>query len=192
MSTEIQIQPKQYKNKESKEPKNVYSRSLITESLLLPMTAVGRTLKQILEQTIVSMVEGKCIVEGYVKPGSVKVITYSSGVVKGEKVLFEVVYECEVCFPVAGMLLNCIAKNITKAGIRSESADGDPSPFVLFIARDHYFSNDYFNSIKENDKFIARVIAQRFELNDKYISIIAEIVPPKDQMKKNRKPKLIL
>ena len=35
-----------------------------------------------------------------------------------------------------------------------------------------------FNSIEENEKFVARVIAQRFELNDKYVSIIAEIVPP--------------
>lgn len=193
METEIQsIQPKQNKSYKAKEPKNVYSRSLITESLLLPISVIGKTLKQILEQTIISMVEGKCIVEGYVKPGSVKVITYSSGIIKGDKVLFEIVYECEVCFPVAGMLLNCVAKNITKAGIRAESADNVPSPFVLFVARDHYFSNDYFNSVKENDKFIARVIAQRFELNDKYISIIAEIVIPKDQMKKTKKPKLIL
>jgi hypothetical protein len=55
---------------------------------------------------------------------------------------------------VAGMLLNCVAKNITKAGIRAESHDNEPSPFILFVARDHYFSNDYFNSIQENDKFI--------------------------------------
>lgn len=175
-----------------KETKNVYSRSLITQSLSLPITAVGQTLKQTLETTVISMVEGKCIVEGYVKPGSVKIITYSSGVVKGDKILFEIVYECEVCFPVAGMLLNCIAKNITKAGIRAESQDGIPSPFVLFIARDHYFANDYFNSIKENENFIARVIAQRFELNDKYISIIAEIVNPKDQFRKEKKPRIVL
>ncbi len=77
------------------------------------------------------------------------------------------------------MLFNCLAKNITKAGIRAESADEMPSPFVLFVARDHYYSNDYFNSIEENEKFVGKVIAQRFELNDKYVSIIAEIVMPK-------------
>ena len=79
------------------------------------------------------------------------------------------------------MLLNCIAKNITKAGIRGESAEEGISPFVVFIARDHYFSNEYFSSVQEGDKFTARVIAQRFELNDKYVSVIAEIVPPKKQ-----------
>ena len=30
-------------------------------------------------------------------------------------------------------------------------------------------------NIKEGDKFIANVIGQRFELNDKYISIIAQL-----------------
>jgi len=175
------------KYNKSKEIKSVFSRSLITKSISLPITAIGRFLKQTIEETIISNIEGKCIVEGYVKPSSIKVITYSSGLVKGDNVLFDVVYECEICFPVAGMLLNCLAKNITKAGIRADSSDGNPSPFVLFIARDHYFANEYFNSIKENDTFIAKVIAQRFELNDKYISIIGEIVP-----QKSSKPRLIL
>jgi hypothetical protein len=137
------------------------------------------------------MVGGKCIVEGYVKPGSIRVITFSSGIVKGENIVFDVVFNCDVCFPVAGMNLNCIAKNITKAGIRAESVDEQPSPFVLFIARDHYYSNEYFNSIEENERFIATVIAQRFELNDKYVSVIAQLVPPKES-KERAKPKLII
>ena len=185
------IKQSKYRSKENN--KNVYSRSLITKNIVLPIVAISKTLKQTLEECIINTVEGKCIVEGYVKPKSVKIITYSSGTVRGDKVVFEIVYECEICFPVAGMLLNCIAKNVTKAGIRAESADESPSPFVVFIARDHYFANDYFNSIEENDKFIARVIAQRFELNDKYISIIAEIIPPREINKTltQTKPRLV-
>jgi len=162
-----------------REIRTVYSLSQITKKIALPINAIGRNLQQTIEETIAAMVEGKCIVEGYVKPHSVRVITYSSGLIKGTEVVFDAVFECEVCFPVAGMLFNCIAKNITKAGIRAESVDETPSPFVLFVARDHFYASDYFNSIEENEKFTARVIAQRFELNDKYVSIIAEIVPPK-------------
>lgn len=181
---------KQSKYKQ-REIKTVYSPCQITQNVILPMTSIGKNLQQILENTITKMVGGKCIVEGYVKPESIKVITFSSGIVKGETIQFAVVFNCEVCYPVAGMNLNCIAKNITKAGIRAESSEETHSPYVLFVARDHYFANDYFNSIKENDKFVAKVIAQRFELNDKYISIIAELVPIKD-MKKEIKPKLRL
>jgi len=162
-----------------REIRTVYSLSQITKKIALPINAIGRNLQQTIEETIAAMVEGRCIVEGYVKPHSVRIITYSSGLIKGTEVIFDVVFECEVCFPVAGMLFNCVAKNITKAGIRAESVDEIPSPFVLFVARDHYYASDYFNSIEENEKFTARVIAQRFELNDKYVSIIAEIVTPK-------------
>lgn len=177
------------KNK-SREPRNVYSLSQITKSISLPINAIGKGLYQTIERTIAAMVEGKCIVEGFVKTGSVRVITYSSGLVKSNSVLFNVVFECSVCYPVAGMLMNCIAKNITKAGIRAESSEETPSPFVLFIARDHYYASDYFNSIEEKEKFTARVIAQRFELNDKYVSIIAELVPQKEYVQK--KPRLNL
>jgi DNA-directed RNA polymerase subunit E'/Rpb7 len=176
-----------------REIRTVYSLSQITKKIALPINAIGRNLQQTIEETIAAMVEGKCIVEGYVKPESVRVITYSSGLIKGIEVVFDVVFECEVCFPVAGMLFNCVAKNITKAGIRAESADEIPSPFVLFVARDHYYASDYFNSIEENEKFTARVIAQRFELNDKYVSIIAEIVPPKKEYQtknQGQKPRL--
>ena len=77
------------------------------------------------------------------------------------------------------MLIDCVAKNITKAGIRADSSTETPSPIIVFITRDHQYSNPYFATINEGDKFVARVIGQRFELNDKYVSIIAELVEPK-------------
>jgi DNA-directed RNA polymerase subunit E'/Rpb7 len=172
-----------------KEIRTVYSLSQITKKIALPINAIGRSIQQTIEETIASMVEGRCIVEGYVKPQSVRVITYSSGILHGDNVVFEVVFECQVCSLVEGTKLKVVAKNITKAGIRAESADEIPSPFVLFVARDHYYSSDYFNSIEEGEKFTARVIAQRFELNDKYVSIIAEIVPPKKK-EYQQKPRL--
>lgn len=182
---------KSYNKKNKREIVNVYGHCQITKAIMLPFNAVGKNIHQTIEQTIATMVEGKCIVEGFVKYNSVKILTFSSGLIKADNVLFDVVFNCEVCFPVAGMNLNCVAKNITKAGIRAESSEEDSSPFVLFIARDHYYASDYFNSIEENDKFVARVIAQRFELNDKYISIVAELVPQRDQ-NKDQKPRLIL
>jgi DNA-directed RNA polymerase subunit E'/Rpb7 len=188
---EIATKPNKMKSQFKDINKSVYSTCQITKNIILPITTIGKNLHQTIEKTIASMVEGKCIVEGFVKAKSVRVITFSSGIVKGDNIIFDVVFECEVCFPVAGMKLNCIAKNITKAGIRAESSEETPSPFVLFVARDHFYASDYFNSIEENNEFVARVIAQRFELNDKYVSIFGELVPMKEP-KKEFKPKLIL
>jgi DNA-directed RNA polymerase subunit E'/Rpb7 len=155
----------------------IYSRNLLTRSILLPITAVGKNIRETIERNIAVQFEGKCVVEGFIKPGSSKIITYSSGlIVRGNQISFEVVFECDVCFPVEGMLISCLAKNITKAGIRAESAFDTPSPIVVFIARDHHYNDDSFSKVKEGDKIDIRVIGQRFELNDKYISIIGELL----------------
>jgi DNA-directed RNA polymerase subunit E'/Rpb7 len=170
-----------------KKIKTIYNVSQITQTVVVPFTSIGSNLKEILEKHISVMIEGKCINEGFVKRDSVRIITYSSGSIKASNVSFNVVFNCEICFPVAGMLVNCISKSITKVGICAESADETPSPFILFIARDHYYSNAIFNSIKEKQQFTARVIEQRFELNDKYVSIIGEIVPKRETHDINKK-----
>lgn len=195
-----QIQQQKFKKRELK-LSSVYSRCLITRTIVIPIISIGKNIKQTIENNIAANFEGKCIVEGYVKPNSSKLISYSSGLIdRAVNIVFEVVFECEVCFLVEGTLIQCTAKNITKAGIRAESSIDVPSPVVVFIARDHHYNNQYFNSIQEGDKFQVRVIGQRFELNDKFVSIIGELIKPKvetDYGKKDKyggsiKPKLII
>ena len=176
----------------------VYSRCLLTRKIILPITAIGKNLKETIEENLKITFEGKCVVEGYIKPDSSKIITYSSGIIeRGNTILFEVVFECDVCFPVEGMIISCVAKNITKAGIRAESATEFPSPVVVFIAKDHHYNMSHFAEIQEGDKINARVIGQRFELNDKYISIIGELIKEKEYLppskpKQSAKPRLII
>ena len=181
---------KQYKKKQLVE--GIYCSMLITRRVTVHINTIGSNIKQVLEKKIANEIEGKCIVEGYIKPNSIKIVTYSCGIVKGSYVDFEIVLECLSCSPVEGMHIYCIAKNITKAGIRAE-IDESPSPVVIFIARDHHYTSEYFSTVAEGDKIKIRVIGQRFELNDKYISIIAELLEPKDiKQKIKKKQKLII
>lgn len=187
----------QQKKKRDNRIQSVYSRCMLTRKIVLPISTIGKTLKENIEENIKATFEGKCVVEGYVKQHSSKIITYSSGVIQGgNKVTFEVVFECDVCFPVEGMIIPCLAKNITKAGIRAESANDVPSPIVVFLAKDHHFNSTQFAEVKEGDKINVRVIGQRFELNDKYISIIAELVKEKEVLigafQKEKKPKIVI
>ena len=175
----------------------IYSRCLLTRKIVLPMATIGKNLKEDIEENIKANFEGKCVVEGFIKPNSVKIITHSSGTIeRGNQILFEIVFECDVCFPVEGMIVSCVAKNITKAGIRAESAGEVPSPIVVFIAKDHHFNVPYFTEIKEGDKINVRVVGQRFELNDKYVSIIGELIKEKEQIPygkhKPMKPRLVI
>lgn len=152
----------------------LYCKVLITQKVSLSIVNVGNNLIEALTNKIASQIEGKCIVEGYIKKDSVVVLTFSSGIIKSNYVVFDVVFECYTCFPVDGMFITCVAKNINKAGIKAELNES-PSPVIIFIARDHNYSNDMFSNVKENDTIQVRVIGHRFELYDSYISIIAEL-----------------
>jgi DNA-directed RNA polymerase subunit E'/Rpb7 len=181
-----------YKKKQQIE-NNIYTRSLITRSISIPIVSVGKNIQETIEKFVSLNYEGKCVVEGFIKLNSCKIVTHSSGLIKGTNIIFEVVFECQICSPVEGMLLQCVAKNITKAGIRAESSDETPSPIIVFVTRDHHYMMQYFSTIEEGTKFTARVIGQRFELNDKYVSIIAELVEPKKEYSKEpSKPKLVI
>ena len=141
---------KKTQHKETQQHKNLYNQLLITRKVPINIAYIGNTIKETLEKAIAAQIEGKCIVEGYIKPNSVEVITFSSGMVMGSSVIFEVVIQCDVCSPVEGMHIKCIAKHINKAGIRAEVQDM-PSPVVIFIARDHNYMSPLFSQVKENE-----------------------------------------
>jgi hypothetical protein len=152
----------------------LYCASLLTKKVKIAYQLIGRNIKQLLEKLVARMVEGKCGVDGFVRPGSVRVLTYSSGILDGKFATFDVVYECLTCYPVEGMTFQCVAKNISTAGIRA--VINEPvSPVIVYIARDHHYDRHEFSRIKEEDEIRVRVIGSRFELNDKFVSVIAEL-----------------
>ena len=176
-----------------KEEYNLLSnKSQLTRKIQIHMSLIGDNIMQLLRKKLTLDLEGKCSIEGYVLPNSIEVITYSSGSLVKSNVEFTTVFECSIINPVEGMLINAVAENITKAGIKAK-VPGEFSPLVIFIARDHNYSNQKFNNIKENDEILVKVIGQRFELNDTYISVIGEVVGKKiEKKKRSTKPKLIL
>ena len=187
----------QFKKRKDVKSQNIYSRCLLTRKIVLPITFIGKNLEEVIEEYIHSNFEGKCLVEGFVKPNSCKIIRYSSGIIeRGNNIVFEVVFECDICFPVEGMLISCLVKNVVKAGVRAESSSDVPSPVVVFVAKDHHFNMQHFNDIQVGDIINVRVIGHRFELNDKYVSIIGELVKEKEFIPKPKhqpsKPRLVI
>ena len=195
----MKIKPKKKLQKlKVKEDNELYSKALFSKEVCVSITNIGRNIKETLERIISSEIDSKCIVQGYVKPGSVRVQNYSTGLILTDKIVFNVVIECYICNPVEGMIINCFAENITKAGIRALISK-ENSPLLIFVARDHNYMSSYFNSVKENDNIKVKVIGQRYELNDKYISIIGSLVEETENIlnptiakTKKKLPKLIL
>ena len=188
-------------NPESKPKKKslneIFMSTIMSKNIILEFIKVDQNIKQTLKKILSENFEGKCNIEGYIKKDSINIISYSCGTLKANKIEFTVLFECLVCHPVEGMLINCIVKDITKAGIRAELPN-DSNTLIIFIARDHHYHSQKFSSIKLGDEIRVKVIGQRYELNDKFISVIAELndikdlvnVPKKESFKK--KPKLIV
>lgn len=159
----------------------VYIKSLLTTKVVLSIGEIGQNIKQNLEKKIAAKVEGKCGIEGYIQPKSVSVKTYSNGLVNTGFVDFQVVFECMVCRPVEGMLIECVAKTITKAGIHAEVIGKHGEiPITAHIARDHNYNDLRFNNVKEKDVIRVNVIGVRFELNDPCIDVIGKVVEKRD------------
>ena len=170
---------------------NVYNSATLTRIIRISMSTIASGLDSRLNSILSSQLEGKCCADGFIQSGSIKIISYSSGAVRNEFVEFQTVFECMIANPVEGQTIACIVENVTKAGIKCK-IDMDVSPLVIFIARDHHFMNAYFSSITEGDLVTVKVVGQRYELNDPYISVIATLIESKasnEHKKKRRKPK---
>jgi len=171
---------------------DIFTPVICEEIINLDIKYVTQNVKETLRKKISEKFEGTCCKYGYVKPDSLSIQNYSAGIINNDYILFTCTVEMLVCSPVEGMVIECQVQNITKAGIRAEIHKYNPSPLVIFIARDHHFQNAYFNSINENDVIYIKVIGSRFELNDKYISVIAEIIVPKDFTESTSQPKITI
>jgi DNA-directed RNA polymerase subunit E'/Rpb7 len=178
------------KMRNNKKFTGIYMKNVLTRKVHMPFNAIGQNIKENIEEYLKKDIEGKCIDEGYIKNDSINILSYSAGDVISDKVLFIVMLECLVCRPVEGMKFKAVVKNVTKAGIRAEIKE-KVSPMIIFIARDHHYKSQEFSKVKEGDDINVKVIGIRYELNDKYISIIGELVEKKIKLKR-LKPKIMI
>ena len=153
----------------------IYTTILLTRKIQVPFRIIGRNVKDTLEHILSKIIGGKCSVEGFIRPGSVKILTYSNGYLYGKNAIFDVVYECESCSLVEGVVFSCVIKNISLAGIRA-TLNEPKSPVTVFIARDHHYDRADFTRLQEEEEIRVRVIGQRFEIGDESISVIGELV----------------
>ena len=187
-STSTNVQPERKKtNKKMKlKKKGIYNKNIINYRVHLNITELGNNIHQNLETKLKNSLEGKCTKDGYIKHDSIVLQTYSSGLIKGNTIVFDTVFECLICRPVEGMrIYECLVQNNTKAGIKAVTKE-DNSPVIIFISRDQHYDNKSFSNVKAGDIIDVRVIGIRYELNDSYISVLGEY------LEKKAPPKLVI
>ena len=136
----------------------IYTKNVFSMKVLIHITEVGKNLKKNLEKKIVNEIEGKCIVQGFIKPKSVRVLSYSAGNVKGAYIQHTCVVEALVTHPVEGMIIECKTTFITKAGISAVKIDDGITVLEINIPKDLNVHINGFETVKENQEIKVKVI----------------------------------
>jgi hypothetical protein len=172
----LPIEPIQAVKEKSDAPNydNLYIKSILHQKIAVPFVKVGNNMPLYFKRYASRNIEGKCRKEGYIRPNSMQVVSYSTGLLHADNVLFDVVFSCDICYPCEDMIIKCKIVNITKIGIRGIISELN-NPIVLFISREHN-ANRNFEDYEEGNMINIKVLGVRFELNDEYISVIGEII----------------
>ena len=171
-------------NKNKIRKKGIWMRNMLTRRIVLPFKSIGNNIRENIKKKLEQKLYNKCSKEGYIKKNSIEILSYSSGLVEANTVIFDVIFECDICRPVEGQIISCKVKNVTRAGIRATYiGKEETSPITIFIARDHHYNNEEFSQKKEDDDIKIKVIGIRYELNDETISVLGELIIPRKKPK---------
>jgi DNA-directed RNA polymerase subunit E'/Rpb7 len=151
----------------------MFSRVSIEESILVPYQYCASPEKYFMSYAKEKL-EGKCRNEGYLSIGSMKLESYSGGLLYADSVSFDVKFKADVCNPEIDTISDCKIINNTKIGIRGIYQELD-NPIVFFVSREHNPSKN-FDEYFIGQTIKVKIIGTRFELNDLSISSISEII----------------
>ena len=141
--------------------------------LSVPFHQAGKNMDSYFMAYAAEHLEGKCWKEGFVKPGSSKVFSYTAGRLHGTTIEYQILYLVEVCFPYEGMEVECIVKHVNKIGIRATVREKQ-NPLVLYVTREHN-SDVSIDDYKPGQKIKVKVLGHRFEQGDSFIGCLAEM-----------------
>ena len=164
---------------------NIYFISVIKKSIIIEPKKQTVPLQDTIHNLIKQEFEGKCIEEGYVKPGSTHIIKRS--LLKtvannfGANMYVDARIKAEICRPVKGNIIECTVEKINKMGLLATTG-----PLSIVIPRNFHSNKDAFKDIDIKSVIHVEVVGARFEINWDHIDVIAKLY----DNQKNKKKKM--
>lgn len=157
-------------------------RSVLTEHVNMRASDLGPGINERLQAIVAKRLEGRCSQHGYVRPGSVVLLKYSAGCLvmsslNGD-VGFRVSVQADVCLPPIGSVLRMRVRNMNRFGILCEVVDGDRVILKSLIVKGAgvCISEVELDTIKPDDSVLVEVMARKYELGDKDMTVVGRIV----------------
>lgn len=127
--------------------------------------------RDVLQKKLRSKLEGRCSRDGWVKPGSLSILSHSMGYVESGRFTGDIVYhtKCEgrVINPSADTIVEGEVIRKNKMGIYVNVVDA----IRIILPRDHpaHIGNEEYDSVNVGEKVTVMIKKSRFQVNDEYI-----------------------
>jgi len=127
-----------------------------------------------IEKIVKNNVEGRCIREGYVVPGTTIVLERSMGNLNNNQFNGNIIYDVKIGVKICNIPINSIVKapiiKMNKLGLLAELG-----PLMIIVPKEIHNNKDAFKDIKIGDEIELLIIGKTFELNSKKISVYARL-----------------
>jgi DNA-directed RNA polymerase subunit E'/Rpb7 len=158
---------------------NLYTTNILENRFHLEANEFGQDPDEIFIKKLKKEIEGRCIREGYVKSGSVKILSRSLGKINQAYFtglpVYDIKYQAEVCNPPLGSILECIVKDQTKMGLVCQVDDTD-NPLDIVVPSQWHFNNKKYTMLQPEMKIKVKVARKRHDNGDNTIAVVASLV----------------
>lgn len=136
---------------------------------------IQRKTNALFEQILSKDLGGKCVPEGYVKPGSIKVVQTSYPELVSNEMKVVVEFKVLLADPaqLVGTMMECVVQTISVAGLKCRPEV--ESPYLVYLPRDHRTPISRLNSFKVGDPVRVKCVAHRYEINSSSVDILAAL-----------------
>ena len=150
-----------------------YLNCLLKQQVVIEPHELNKDLNKCILRKLKQEVENKCIAEGFVKEGSVKIIKktmgyYPSNLFTGSTCIM-VYYTADIINPPNGSKIKCTIKYINKLGIQAEHG-----PLLIIVAKEFHNNKKFFKNKKLGEKIEVVILDKKYNVNDKIISVAAK------------------
>jgi DNA-directed RNA polymerase subunit E'/Rpb7 len=129
-----------------------------------------------LETKLKEIHEGKCNSNGYVRPGSLKLLAKSLGKAENGRFTGHWVYDCkascEVLYPTVGSVLSCMIMKVNKMGVYATFEEA----IRVLLPRDLHVGDETFDSLQEGQTIQVRLDRSRFQTKDAFIMAVGKLL----------------
>jgi hypothetical protein len=152
---------------------NFFQTEIRKVKLTIPIAHFKGNVSQQITRILHAQFDGKCVKGGFVKQGSIHLLSNSIALVQELDPVVVATFECSVACPTTqiGQTLECTVKSVKTAGLECECA-----PFVVQIVRDLRHSQAYFEAIHPGDVVSAKIFDCRFEIGKPILYLLAYLV----------------